>query len=135
MIIIETTNGNYFLSDRDYNFVAHSKTERKVKAYRVNDIEDDFDNVETLTYTNEANPASFTFKDPCETKKEKTIELYERALAASENDMRQFANEMINLVNSFAKELPEHVRNAMRNRSEEIKAKVNHGFYRQELDK
>lgn len=133
MIIITTTNGNYFLNEKDYNFVAHSKTERKIKAYRTDDNEDEFENVETITYTNEANPASFTFKDPGEIRKEEHIKLLYKALASVEIDLRKLACEMIENANIHGPQLPQYVREWMRSRGEEMKAMVNHDEYRKNL--
>lgn len=89
--------------------------------------------VKTVTYITESSPTEFTFKDTGEVEKEENIELLYKALESAENDLRRFASEMIELVQTYGSMMPEQVCKQMRNRGEQMKAKVNHGEYRKHL--
>ena len=89
--------------------------------------------VKTVTYVTESSPTEFVFKDTGEVEKEEYIKLLYKALESAENDLRSFASEMIELVQTYGSMMPEQVRKQMRERGEQMKAKVNHGDYRKHL--
>ena len=135
MIIITTTTGNFFINDKNYSLIEHYKDNGIVEV-KNNDKElfpYKIINVKTVTYVTESSPTEFTFKDTGEVEKEEHIELLYKALEYAENDLRSFASEMIELVQTYGSMMPEQVRKQMRDHGEQMKAKVNHGEYRKQL--
>lgn len=135
MIIITTTTGNFFINDKNYSLIEHDKDNGIVEV-KNNDKElfpYKIINVKTVTYVTESSPTEFTFKDTGEVEKEEHIELLYKALKYAENDLRSFASEMIELVQTYGSMMPEQVRKQMRDHGEQMKAKVNHGEYRKQL--
>ncbi len=135
MIIITTTTGNFFINDKNYSLIEHDKDNGIVEV-KNNDKElfpYKIINVKTVTYVTESSPTEFTFKDTGEVEKEEHIELLYKALEYAENDLRSFASEMIELVQTYGSMMPEQVRKQMRDHGEQMKAKVNHGEYRKQL--
>ena len=135
MIIITTTTGNFFINDKNYSLIEHDKDNGIVEV-KNNDKElfpYKIINVKTVTYVTESSTSEFTFLDTDEVEKEEYIELLYKALEYAENDLRSFASEMIELVQTYGSMMPEHVRKQMRDHGEQMKAKVNHGEYRKQL--
>lgn len=135
MIIITTTTGNFFINDKNYSLIEHDKdggtvevrnNDKELFPYRIKDVK-------TVTCITESSPTEFTFKDTGEVEKEEHIELLYKALESAENDLRRFASEMIELVQTYGSMMPEQVRKQMRDHGEQMKAKVNHGEYRKHL--
>ena len=135
MIIITTTTGNFFINDKNYSLIEHDKDNGIVEV-KNNDKElfpYKIINVKTVTYVTESSTSEFTFLDTDEVEKGEYIELLYKALEYAENDLRSFASEMIELVQTYGSMMPEHVRKQMRDHGEQMKAKVNHGEYRKQL--
>ena len=135
MIIITTTTGNFFINDKNYSLIEHNKDNGIVEV-KINDKElfpYKIINVKTVTYVTENSPSEFTFLDTGEVEKGEQIELLYKALEYAENDLRSFASEMIELVQTYGSMMPEQVRKQMRDHGEQMKAKVNHGEYRKHL--
>ena len=135
MIIVTTTTGNIFINDKNYSLIEHDKdggmvevknNDKELFPYRIKDVK-------TVTYTTESSPNEFTFIDTGEVEKMEHIELLYKALEYAENDLRSFASEMIELVQTYGSMMPEQVRKQMRDHGEQMKAKVNHGEYRKHL--
>ena len=135
MIIVTTTTGNFFINDKNYSLIEHDKDGGTIEV-KNNDMEMfpyKINNVKTVTYITESSPTEFTFKDTGEVEKEEHINLLYKALEYAENDLRRFASEMIEIVNTYAPIMPEQVKRQMRNHGEQMKAKVNDGEYRKHL--
>ena len=135
MIIITTTTGNFFINDKNYSLIEHDKDNGIVEV-KNNDKElfpYKIINVKTVTYVTESSTSEFTFLDTDEVEKGEYIELLYKALEYAENDLRSFASEMIELVQTYGSMMPEQVRKQMRDHGEQMKAKVNHGEYRKQL--
>ena len=135
MIIITTASGNFFINEKNYSLIEHDK-DRGVVEVKNNDKEFfpyTIKDVKTVTYVTESSPTEFVFKDTGEVEKEEYIKLLYKALESAENDLRSFASEMIELVQTYGSMMPEQVRKQMRERGEQMKAKVNHGDYRKHL--
>ena len=135
MIIITTTTGNFFINDKNYSLIEHNKDNGIVEV-KNNDKElfpYKIINVKTVTYVTENSPSEFTFLDTGEVEKGEQIELLYKALEYAENDLRSFASEMIELVQTYSSMMPEQVRKQMRDHGEQMKAKVNNGEYRKHL--
>ena len=135
MIIVTTTTGNFFINDKNYSLIEHDKdggiievknNDKELFPYKIKDVK-------TVTYITESSPTEFTFKDTGEVEKEEHIELLYKELEYAENDLRSFASEMIELVQTYGSMMPEQVRKQMRDHGEQMKAKVNHGEYRKQL--
>ena len=135
MIIITTTTGNFFINEKNYSLIEHDKDGGTVEVKNNNKelFPYTISNVKTVTYVTESSPTEFVFKDTGEAEKEEHIELLYKALEYAENDLRSFASEMIELVQTYGSMMPEQVCKQMRNRGEQMKAKVNHEEYRKHL--
>ena len=135
MVIVTTASGNFFINEKKYLLIEYDKDRgiveietdnKELFSYTIKDVK-------TVTYITESSPSEITFKDTGEVEKEKHIELLYKALEYAENDLRNFASEMIELVQTYGSMMPEQVCKQMRNHGEQMKAKVNHGEYRKQL--
>ena len=138
MIIVKTKNGAKFINEREAVMVCHDKKAKQVSFHTRETMQGvTINDVEFVTYTTDAQPIEWNdngsevarLTESCNEKSERITQLT-KSLNNIEDDLRGFAHEMIQIVQYYHSEMPDNVCKRMRDRGEELKAKVNHGDYR-----
>ncbi len=143
MIIIKTKNGDHFINDKEIIEVAHDREKATVSCYGANDHTSHIGNVEGVIYTNDAQPTSW--QDEGSMVRALTYELKKRVLDIGwlqelvgryRDFLRDFASEMIQIVNYNNGQIEAETANRIRNIAEEMKTKANKNWFalRQEYD-
>lgn len=137
MIIIKTKNGDHFINEKAVTEVRHDREHATASYYGANGCFNNIADVECIMYTNDAQPTSWTDEGSevarllksCNEKAEYISKLT-KSLDTIEDDLRDFAHEMIQIVQYHHDRMPDEICQRMRKRGEELKAKVNHNDYR-----
>lgn len=137
MIIVKTKNGDHFINEKAVTEVTHDREHATASYYGANGCFNNIADVEGIIYTNDAQPTSWTDEGSevarllkSSNEKSEIISKLTKSLNTIEEDLRGFAHEMIQMVQYYHDKMPDDVCKRMRDRGEELKAKVNNHEYR-----
>ena len=137
MIIIKTSNGDVFVNDKETQVVQHYKTDKcaVIRSHKdgPNCV---IQNVEGIMYTNEAQPTEWKDEGSeverlaraCDERGD-TIKKWCKIYKNIKDDFFHFIVEMIRDVEYYREQLPADVRKAINDRAEELRLKVLHDEY------
>ena len=142
MIIVKTKDGSKFINEKEAVMVCHDKKAKQVSFHTRETMQGvTINDVESVTYTTDAQPIEW--KDEGSevarlTQSRKEYEMlnaeYKKALLIIKDDLREFAHEMIEIVQHYHDKMPDDVCKRMRSRGEELKSKVNHDDYTKDIE-
>ena len=140
MIIIQTKTEDHFLNESLFGAITHDKENKKVRAVEPAPTyyENNFEDVEKVVYTNASNPTLWVsegselqrMKKRYDEKIEEMSKLDANLIKAID-DMRRFACDMLEQVNTFNVAVPKQMRDFILQHAGEMKSRTLNDYYRQ----
>lgn len=135
MIIIKTTNGDKFINEKAIVELSHDR-EKKTACYITKGGYQSFKDVESIIYTNDAQPISWQDEGSALEKARKEndaqrdiIKRLQQEKKAVMDDLLHFAYDMEQLVCHYHDKIPDDVRRQIQEPALKLKSKVlNHGY-------
>lgn len=130
MILIKTETGNELINEKEFIMVSHDRNLKTVKLYKDPRLPyREIDNIESITYTNEAQPTEWKVDGSQVEYLNKLVKNLESRLTYQykisdrfKEALRRFGTELENIVNVHHEEIPSELSKNLRDRGVEAKA-------------